>query len=172
MISELLMVKRAMCAVATFLVLCGTVNMVGNDRRSKEWALQPIMFHEITAGDDTRYVWFGVKNLKNHARFVCASSWSYILDDGADPKAGGEGSSHACRGDSGYQIVLANQTWYKSVAIPIQSSKGRQIQATFSITLQEKVPLATLERREATISWDGKVGEALELGRRLFSTAQ
>ncbi|SRR6266542_1120336 len=110
--------------------------------------------------------WIGVTNRLPVAQAACVLSWGYALQDAHRGQSAAEGSSHACDVSESFQIILAGQTYFKKVKVPVFLTANDVRPLAIHVLLRHR-GLADRAGGNATVEWHGTALEAFQAGKIL-----
>ena len=160
--------RRLMLFMGAVLLLCSD-GTVYTQRNGDGLSLNVLFFDALRSGADTR-MWLQIKNSTPRVQVLCRPYWGYTWispDPQGDAAVEANTSLHGCGDDDhdGFWLLLPGESRFDS--FEIKSPPTPTATLAVEVEVIERVLGATEPSARRTMSWKGRVSDAVALGDRL-----
>jgi len=114
-----------------------------------------------------RVLRMGLKNIFQTARLICVAGWSYTVEHPQRNSTRGEGGAHSCTTAQSSTLVLPGETLFVSIpSEPLDLHFETAALVVHLLVLESRLE-STDSPTQVTLTWNGKVKEAVTVGRQL-----
>ena len=162
--------RRYLVACAFFLAArtaVGTPLQTGSP--ASAWTVSAVVIttEGKSSNHSKRVLRLGVKNASGTARLLCAGGWTFSIEHPRHSATRGEGGAHSCRTAESFAVVLAGETLFMLIPTERVDLEVETADLTVDLLMFESPINSTATPRQLTLTWRGKVDDAIGAGQRL-----